>query len=688
MKIRPTVSQNLTSQHTALHNVVYGTAYYPEYMPYDRMETDMQMMKQAGMNTIRIGESTWSTWEPHEGEFHFELLKRTIETAQQYELSVIVGTPTYAVPAWLVKKYPEVLTETHDGPCRYGHRQNMDITNPKYLFYAERILRKMMEQVCAYPNVIGYQLDNETKAYDTCSVYAQKKFVAYLQKKFTSIEEMNQTYGLSYWSNSIHSWDDFPDIRGTINASLGAEYERFQRKLVTDFLAWQSSIVKEYARKDQFITHNFDYDWRDYSYGMQPEVNQFEAVKALTIPGFDLYHPSQNLLTGAEISFGGAIGRAVAKAVGQTNYLILETEAQGNVSWLPYPNQLRLQGYSHLANGSDSVMYWHWHSIHNAIESYWKGVLSHDLTENATYYEVQKMGREFEKIGDNILHLTKNNDVAIMIDNHSLSGIKWFPISESLQYNDIVRWFADALYEMNVEYDVISSEETDLSAYQVIIVPAMYSASAKTRNRLREFVEMGGHLVSSFKSFFSDRNLKIAWNEQPCSLTDCFGMTYDQFTKPRNVYMKLDGSTAEISEWMELLRVTTAETWGVYQSVPYLGYASVTHNGFGKGTATYIGCHFEKKILKKILKKVLKLTAAELSKHQFPLILRKGINQFGNDVTYYFNYSGDTISILYDGASGYLMLYNDELMEHPIEKGDMLKLKPWNLAIVVEHSEL
>ena len=59
------------------------------------------------------------------------------------------------------------------------------------------------------------------------------------------------------------------------------------------------------------------------------------------------------------------------------NYLVMETEAQGFPGWTPYKGQLRQQAYSHLASGANSVMYWHWHSIHNAIESYWKGVLSH-----------------------------------------------------------------------------------------------------------------------------------------------------------------------------------------------------------------------------------------------------------------------------------------------------------------------
>ena len=50
-----------------MDKILYGVAYYDEYMPYDRVEKDMEMIASAGMNVIRIAESTWSTWEPQEG---------------------------------------------------------------------------------------------------------------------------------------------------------------------------------------------------------------------------------------------------------------------------------------------------------------------------------------------------------------------------------------------------------------------------------------------------------------------------------------------------------------------------------------------------------------------------------------------------------------------------------------------
>ena len=87
--------------------------------------------------------------------------------------------------------------------------------------------------------MIGFQLDNETKPYDTCSKYAQAKFVEYLKNEFPDIDGFNMEFGLDYWSNRVDDWDAFPDIRGTINMSLDAEYKKFQRKLVTDFFAWQ-----------------------------------------------------------------------------------------------------------------------------------------------------------------------------------------------------------------------------------------------------------------------------------------------------------------------------------------------------------------------------------------------------------------------------------------------------------------
>ncbi len=678
--------------------LLFGAAYYDEYLPYDRIETDMEMMKKAGMNVIRIAESTWSTWEPQEGVFDFTHLHRMLQASAKYGLQVIVGTPTYAIPTWLAAKYPDIITETHDGPGRYGHRQNMDITHPMYLKHAEIIIRRLMEEVSSYHHIIGFQLDNETKSYDTCSKYAQAQFVQYIKEIFhNDLDALNQAWGLDYWSNRINAWEDFPDVRGTINASLGAEYQKFQRKLVTDFLAWQSAIVQEYASPNQFITQNFDYDWRNYSYGLQPEVNQWKAGKALTVAGFDIYHPSAQDLTGTEISFGGAIARSIKK----DNYLILETEAQGNHGWLHYPGQLRLQALSHLASGSNSVMYWHWHSIHNAIESYWKGVLSHNLKENATYREACQIGTDFATYGAHLKNLKKKASVAILLSNEALTGLQWFTIHENLKYNDIARWLYDALYQMNIECDVISQYDTDLfSQYSLLITPALYSVSDTLVNALRSYVEQGGHLLSTFKTAVSDEMLKIYTDDQPHHMTDVFGMTYDQFTDGVNVGLKditfftqkdetkteleAEASKNSVHYWMELLYPTTAQVLASYNHPHWGTYAAITHNHFGKGCATYLGCYFEADILKELLRFLCDEADIVLPCETYPVIIKRGSNDFHKEIIYYFNYSDTPQTVTYQGKDCQILLSTQPNVtkKEPIRSSDAFTLDAWSCIVL------
>lgn len=662
--------------------LLFGAAYYDEYLPEDRLETDMEMMEKAGINLIRIAESTWSTWEPQDGVFDFTHLHRMLSCSQKHGIQVIVGTPTYAVPTWLVRKYPDILTETHAGPERYGRRQNMDITHPMYLKHAERLIRRLMEEVQPYSHVIGFQLDNETKSYDTCSTYAQKQFVTYIRDLFhDDLDLMNRAWGLDYWSNRIDSWEDFPDVRGTINASLGAAYQKFQRKLVTDFLAWQRDLVASCARPDQFITHNFDYDWIGHSYGMQPEVDQWEAAKALTVAGCDIYHPSAQDLTGKEIAFGGAIARSLKK----DNYLVLETQAQGNHGWLSYPGQLRMQAFSHLANGANAVEYWHWHSIHNAIESYWKGVLSHNLKENATYREVCRIGADFSEYSTHLVNLKKHCAVGILLDNVSLDALRWFSIPNGPSYNEIFRWVFDALYEMNVECDILSPNDIDLfSQYKLIITPALYSVSDELTAALKRYVETGGVLLSTFKTAAADRMLKIYHDDLPHGLTEVFGMTYDQFTDAVNVGLQKETGNC-VHHWMELLLPEQAETLDRYDHPHWGDCAAITGHRFGQGYAAYLGCYTDSDVLKKLLAFLCAKAGIPMEEAVYPLVIRRGTNGLQKEIIYYFNYSETTMETVYHGPDARVLLAGQETVPSvPVKDKDKLTLHGWDFLILEE----
>lgn len=674
-----------------MKKLLYGAAYYDEYMPYDRLQQDVAMMKKAGINTVRIAESTWSTCEPQEGVFDFSHVERVMDAMEEAGINVIIGTPTYAIPTWMVKSHPDVMAETVKGRGIYGARQIMDITHPVYRFYAERVIRKLMECTAHRKCVIGFQVDNETKYYGTAGKNVQEKFVKYLRKKFNNdLDAMNHEFGLDYWSNRINAWEDFPDVRGTINGSLGAEFEKFQRTLVDEFLSWQADIVNEYRREDQFITHNFDFEWRGYSYGVQPDVNHYHAAKALTIAGTDIYHPTQDDLTGAEIAFGGDMTRSLKR----DNYLVLETEAQGYPGWTPYKGQLRLQAYSHLANGANSVMYWHWHSIHNSFETYWRGLLSHDMQENAPYREACIIGNEFSRLGSHLVNLKKKNEVAILVSNEALTALKWFGIEATaagdhgIGYNDVVRWLYDTLFKMNVECDFVWPESDNLDQYKAIFVPALYAAPDELLEKLKQYTANGGTLVATFKTAFANENVKVSHKMQPHILSNCFGISYQQFTFPKNTGLSgsiINGTAkdsdekAEAKVFMELLMPQEAEVLASYDHYNWKEYAAITKNHYGKGTAIYIGCMTDDNTLKAVLTEALNSAEVEIPEYSWPVIVRKGINDLNKCVRYILNYSAEEQNVIYHGANG-----TELFSEESVQDGDTVTVLPWNLKIVEE----
>ncbi|MFC1538463.1 beta-galactosidase [Candidatus Latescibacterota bacterium] len=668
-----------------MNEILYGVAYYYEYMPYERLERDAQMMKECGINVVRICESTWSYMEPQDGVFNLDYVGRILDVMHEHGIKVIVGTPTYAIPPWLARKYPEILVTTKDGQRPYGSRQNMDITNKDYRFHAERIIRKLIEYVHDHPAVIGYQVDNETKHYGTAGDNVQKLFVEYLRNKFVTTDAMNMAFGLHYWSNSIAEWDDMPSTVGTINGSLGSEFSKFQRAQVTEFLAWQVSILNEYKKPGQFVTQNFDLSWRNGSYVIQPDVDHFEAAVPLDVAG-DVYHRTQDQLDGVTIALAGDIARSIKR----DNYFVIETQAQSILNSvnqkLPYPGQLRQQAFSHIASGANMVAYWHWHSIHNSIESYWKGLLSHDLEPNPTFFEAQQIASEFKKISSQIVSLKKHNKVAIYFSNEALTALEWFQISNRLNYNDVLRRLFETCYKLNVECDFIDHTSDSFDQYDVILVPPLYSASDSELERLTAFAKNGGHVLFSFKSGFTNEHVQVRPVIMPGTIREACGVSYQQFTSIGNVPLRDNPFNVEppenyISDWAELLVPESAETLAWYDH-PYWGkYAAITQNIYGKGTVLYLGGMPSNAILEKLLLNLFKRAGIISGRVEirFPLIVRQGINRSGETVRFLFNYSNDAHTVDYPYDTG------EELLSgKTIKHGTTIEIEPWGVRIIKE----
>ncbi len=85
-----------------MNKLLYGVAYYDEYMPYDRLAKDVEMMKTAGINQCG-SQSPPGVPANRRRVFDFSHVIRVLDAMEEAGINVIIGTPTYAVPTWMVK---------------------------------------------------------------------------------------------------------------------------------------------------------------------------------------------------------------------------------------------------------------------------------------------------------------------------------------------------------------------------------------------------------------------------------------------------------------------------------------------------------------------------------------------------------------------------------------------------------
>ncbi len=667
---------------TYLNTVLYGASYYQEYMPYERLEQDVKMMEEAGISVVRLSESVWGRWEPQDGVFEFAWMDRIMDRLHKANIKVIFGTPTYSIPVWLYHKHPEILlTKLGQVKGYYGPRQNMDITHPAYLFHAERIIRKLLEHYRNHPAIIGYQIDNETSSFGTAGPNVQKGFVEYLKNKFRSVKELNTLWGLGYWGQAVQDWNEFPPRDHILNPGYKLEWERFQQLITTRFLSWQAAIVNEYKRPDQFVIHNF-------VGGARTDIDEFEIAKYLDLTGVNPYHEVQDGLDGQSIAFSGDLCRSLKRQ----NYLITETNAQTtgwDSKWQrpPYDGQLRLNVYSHISSGANAVLYWHWHSLHYGQETYWKGVLSHDLEPNRAYAEVCRIGKELKRLGPRLANFRRNAPVALLFSVDSHHGIQFMPFSDTKDYKSVLLQFHKQLYLANVGVDIVFPQsDIDFLQYKMIIAPLLYIASDALLEKLARYVQNGGHLITTFKSGFCNEYSTVRWQRMPGPFRQAAGISYQEFSSlSEDLALKEDpygvGEKNRVSTWAELLIPEGAKALAWYDHPFYGKFPAITRHTYGKGSLTYEGTILSDDLQGKVVQEVLQLAGIGSVSASLPpsVRLKDGWSNAGKPMRYYLNYSATTQTLVYDGAPATELLSNRK-----IGRGDSVEIQPWDVLIVEE----
>ena len=664
-----------------MDTILYGAAYYPEYMPYERTDQDIALMKKAGINVVRIGESTWGLWEPEDGRFEYAWMDRVVEKLHSAGIRVILGTPTYSIPAWMYQKHPEmVITRLGGQYLYYGLRQNTDLMNSTYRFYCERVIRKILEHYKNNPAIIGYQIDNETSSGGAANPDVQAGFREYLKSKFKTVDQLNKSWGLNYWGQRLNNWDEIPPRDGILNPGWKLEWERYSQWETTDFLSWQARIVNEYKRPDQFVTH-------DFAGPPRPEVSEADVAKSIDIVASNPYHGTQDDYDGEASSYVGDYSRSLK----HTNYLITETNAEA-IGWdskeqfPPYDGQLRLDVYTHVSSGANMVEYWHWHSLHYGQETYWKGVLGHDLQPGRTYEEVSRTAHELQRIGPEIVDLQIKNQVAILYSRDSYYGIEFMKFSDRANYSTVLHQMYKVLYHANVGVDFVFPESTNLSDYKVIVAPPLYVASDALLARLADFVKNGGHLVMAFKSGFCNESSTVRWEMMPGPLKEAAGFHYQEFSSLKlPLALKDDpfhaGADNKVSEWAEMIVPDTAKALAYYDH-PFFGkFPAVTTNAFGRGSFTYEATVLSETLQKAVLLGVLNEASLTSSDQSLPsaVHVKHERNRRGKALHFYLNYSSSPQKVPYGYAPG-----TNLLSQAAVAHDQSLLLEPWDAAIVEE----
>jgi len=614
-------------------HVLFGAAYYHEYQPHDRLKTDLDLMAAAGFTVIRVGESVWSTWEPENGRFDLDWLQPVLDGARERGIAVILGTPTYAVPPWLARQYPEIAGEQADGRrVGWGARQEVDFTHPAFRHHAERIARKIAGRYADHSAVIGFQVDNEPGLRLLHNHGVFQRFVDHLRATYGDVETLNRAWGLVYWSHRLSTWADLWTPEGNAQPQYDVAWRAFQARQTSEFVAWQADIVREYARADQFVTTCLSYP--------HVALDDDELTDHVDVTAGNPYYDMQDALTLPDptpddheqiwkTSGVWALYRSADWIFSsrQEPFLVTETNA-GNIG-APWDNrpafdgQWRQAAWALVARGARMIEYWHWHTLHFGTETYWGGVLPHSGRPGRTYAEVARLGADFAAAGAAVAGVEPDADIALVYSAPS----KWLmqkypPLStpdggpDGSAYQRIFDAFYRGAFEAGCQVRVVHARQLHdprgerdavppaaaARRHPVLIVPALYIADDATVDWLAEYAHAGGHLVIGPRTAYADHEARPRHEPAPGRLVEAAGVYYDEFSNlARDLRVHAtsplpDGlppidlpDTAVATRWVEGLTVVDADVLVEYDHHHFGRWPAVTTRRHGEGRVTYVG---------------------------------------------------------------------------------------------------
>ena len=591
-----------------------GVDYYPEQWDPSLLEEDLDNICELGCNAIRIAEFGWHLMEPAEGQYDFSFFDHVIERAKVRGLSIVMGTPTATIPAWLAKKHPDILSEFEDGTKRvFGGRHVYCFNSPTLYRYAEGIIRAMAEHYKGEKAIVAWQIDNEFGHEDSDICWCPQcrdAFQAYLKEKFHgNIGSLNDAYGTVFWSQTYNDFGEIPLPARTItthNPALRLDWERFRSESIVKFAAFQARLLREIIPGVVEI-HDFP------GGGLGKHADYSAVSKHLDVAAYNNYPVwggQPEPLPPNEIAFGLDYIRGLK----QRNFWITEAimGAQGHdiTGFSPRPNQGKMWAYQAMARGCESLFFFRYRGATKGAEQFCYGVLDPDNVKRRKFYEVQSFFRDIRQYASE-LETPITSQVAIVYDYDSLAAFRIQRQSELLDCEAEMKKYHKFFYDRNVPVDVIPADR-DLTGYQVVILPQMIIAKPDFQRKLRDFAQRGGTVVLTYRDFVKDPDNNLVLGKQlPIDFTDFAGVCVaetESLQEGQKFPVTGEGNFAGVQGqggiFRDMLEVHGADVLLRYHDAFYQEFAAVTRKAQKDGWVYDLGCGLEESVLDKILEEI------------------------------------------------------------------------------------
>ena len=590
-----------------VHKILYGGDYNPEQWPEEVWQEDMRLLPKAHVDTLTINVFNWAKLQPSEGEYNFSELDKIMEMLKENHFNVCLATSSAAHPAWMAKRYPDILRVDFEGRKRkFGMRHNSCPNSPTYKKYSVKLAAELAKRYKDFDHIVAWHISNEYggECYcDNCS----NAFRVWLKEKYKTIENVNKVWNTSFWGHTFYDWDEIvpPNILSehfgynrTTFQGISLDYARFNSDSLLECYKDEYKVIKEITPNIP-ITTNF--------MGLYKPLDYQKWAPYLDFISWDNYPSNDDPYSRTAMSHD--LMRGLKK--GMPFALMEQTPSVTN--WLPYnalkrPGVMRLWSYQAVAHGADTVMFFQMRRSIGACEKYHGAVIDHAGHENTRVFrECAELGQELDLLGDKLLGSRVKSDIAILFDWDNWWAIEYSAgPSADLKYQTQIHHYYQVLFNENYNVDLISVND-DFDQYKLIIAPSLYMVKEGVDQKLEKFVNNGGTFLTTFFSGYVDEHDLVQAGGYPGKLSELLGIWVEE-TDALPVHQCNEIIEQEQSYSCNLLfdiiHLQGAEAVASYGEDFYAGIPVVTKNTFGEGAAWYVGSNPEEGYLSKLLKNI------------------------------------------------------------------------------------